>query len=156
MSKTVVVGLTVAVLFGLPVAECVAQNDSTVRTLAQGARVRIEWSQPPGWHLGTAVEVGSAGFLFRPNGPGANRQIEFSALKNLQVSTGTHSRWGRGLLIGLVGGAVLGYALGSSAKSDIDWSGYAAAFCGIGGGVFGTIFGVAFEAEDWVNFPIRE
>jgi hypothetical protein len=156
MSKTVVVGLTVAVLFGLPVAECVAQNDSTVRTLAQGARVRIEWSQPPGWHLGTAVEVGSAGFLFRPNGPGANRQIEFSALKNLQVSTGTHSRWGRGLLIGLVGGAGLGYVLGSTGKTDVDFSGYIAVLGGIAGGVFGTLFGVAFEAEDWVKVPIRE
>lgn len=144
-------------LLALPAAECVAQADARVRSLSPGARARIELPLPSAERsVGTASEANSAGFLFQPAKSSTSRQVQFSDLKSLEVSTGTKRHWIAGLLIGAVGGAVLGYAVGGpDGRSDLDPRPFVAVAFGVLGGLGGTIAGGLTKTDRWTTVPLH-
>ena len=156
MLKIVPIVLSVAVMLGFVAPECEAQAASQVRALLPGARVRLEWSLPQTRQsLGTAVEVGSTGFLFQPASGESPRQVQFSDLNRLEVSTGRKSNWRFGLLIGLIGGAVAGYVIVPDRPGDIDPRPFGVAAGGLAGGIVGLVIGSAVTSERWAAVAAR-
>ena len=152
MSTVTAVSLAVVVFLGLPAVECVGQIDSKVQALSPGTRVRFELPLPSvGRSVGIASETGDAGFRFQPGNGGPIRQIQFSDLKSLEVSTGKNHHFGAGFLIGLVGGAAGGYVFGRG----YDQRDYGVAILGVLGGLVGAVAGGQVTTDRRVTIPLR-
>lgn len=147
----------VAVLLASAAIPCGAQADSTRGVLVPGAKVRLGWSSPDaGQNVGRAIEVRSGGFLFQPDDGDGVDHVAFTSLSSLEVSTGSESNWAKGLFLGLIGGAVTGYAIASRDHEvyDIDPRPFGAVLFGVGGGLVGAIIGTQVKSDRWVTVPL--
>ena len=153
MAKMIAAGLIVAVLLVLPGGDGWAQDSA----LRQGATVRVAWSPPSAARsVGTATEIRPASFLFMPASGDSSQQVHFSGLKALDVSTGRKGHSVHGFLLGLVGGAALGYFLTSNnIGGDIDQRPVGALVFGVGGGLLGAVIGSHVKTDRWATVVIR-
>ncbi len=140
--------------------EAVAQK---VAPLQPGQRVRVQSALARTPELVGGVQAMSADTLVvrHVDGTGAatTTAIPLAYITQLDVSRGQHSRWGRGLLIGLAAGATTGVILGASSdgnwlfsKSDLALMG-AVVMAPIGGAV-GLVVGALTKTETWETVPI--
>ncbi len=135
--------------------EAVAQK---VAPLQLGQRVRVHSALARTPELIGGVQAMSADTLVvrQVDGAGASTAtaIPLAYISQLEVSRGQHSRWARGLLIGLAAGATTGVILGASSdgnwlfsKSDLALMG--AVVMAPVGGLVGLVVGALTKTERW-------
>lgn len=92
-------------------------------------------------------------------GASAATAIPLVYVTRLEVSRGLHSRWLRGMVVGLAAGATAGAILGATGGNDRLFSRGATAFLGamfvapIGGAV-GLVVGALTKTESWETVPL--
>lgn len=156
MFKLAAIALTAMVLLAFATPPCQAQATSQMGALVPGAKLRLAWAPSTiGRTVGTATEVTSTGFVFQSVTGDSARQVAFSALGGLEVSSGRKSNWGKGALIGLIGGAVIGYVATPRGNSDIDARPLVALAGGLGGSLLGFLVGASVTSERWTAVPMR-
>jgi hypothetical protein len=152
-------------LFGLLLAaaawsDALAQSQAAVQ---KGQRVRVRFAAAHTPDLVGVVRAIRTDTLVvsRDSEPGGRMVTAFplSSVSRLQVSRGRHSRWGRGLLIGLGAGAVTGAILGATVQPDWFFTRRvlvemgAVVFAPIGGAV-GVVIGALTKTEQWETVPL--
>ena len=156
MSSTAPVGFTVVFLLAVASCACMAQEALTPAALVKGVTVRLQWSVESGPGRGTVgpQKTDSAGFQLRPSNRDAARRVSFSALESLEVRTSRDSRWGEGMLIGLVAGAIFPYIVPDSG-GDLDLRPLASIVLGSLGAGLGALAGYTTATETWSPVKLR-
>jgi hypothetical protein len=156
MSATAPVGFTVVILVAIASCACMAQEVLTPAALVKGTVVRLQWSAESGPSRGTVgpENTDAAGFHLRPSNRDAARRVSFSALESLEVRTSRDSRWGEGMLVGLVAGAIFPYVAADSG-GDLDLRPLASIVLGSLGAGLGAVAGYSIATETWEPVRLR-
>ena len=152
--------LVLALLLVVPAGALLSQSVQ----LDSGSRIRV-WAPVPPLvrQRGTLTAFGADTLhihLDRPISPGtAGVVVPLASLTRLDVSRGRHSRGRKalgGAIIGLVGGAILGFATGGNCEGEFLCA-TPAEDAAIGGGLFavaGALIGALLPpSEKWVRVP---
>lgn len=153
---------TVHILVALclaPMGLAIAQSGRTQWPLDSGSRVRIQSPIFGGrTQEGTVVSTRADTLNFRPEFTPVSTAVGLHDITGIDVLQGTHSRKGKGALLGFALGA--GIAAGVSAMSWKKTSGFDfgragdAAFYAVPGGLVGAVVGMlvgAQKTENWVQ-----
>jgi len=150
-----------AALCLVPAGIAIAQSASAQWPLDSGSRVRIHspiFSENT--QQGTVVGTQSDTLLFRPWRGTVGTTVDLRDITRLDVFQGTHSRKGKGALIGfLVAGGIAAGVTAVTWKKTASFDfgrGGDAAFVGVPVGLLGAVVGMligAQETDTWV--PVR-
>jgi hypothetical protein len=129
-----------------------------------GARVRVfQPDSATGSQAGTVVAVGQDGMTVRRDHPGDSLAIGFARIDRLDLSRGRHGHALIGLGIGVVGGALVGGALGASSGNSNGYQIFnkhddailGAVLGGLAGAVVGPVIGALVRTERWRTVWLR-
>lgn len=139
-------------------------NDKTspLATLGPGDRVRVEVLGNRETLTATIESVTADELVLRSVGAGQPLRLSLGQLDRVDVARGRRTQWGKGAVIGLIPGAVLGGLLGVAFACDPDIAGcesgftLGAGFVGavIGGtatATVGALVGLAFKTDRWLT-----
>jgi len=152
--------LLVLLLGSAVLPEVVAQKPTLVQP---GQRVRVQSALARTPELIGGVQSISPDTLVVRHADGAGASaataIPLVYITRLEVSRGQHSRWARGLLIGLGVGATTGVILGATSDSDWLFSKSDLALMGAVvmapvGGFVGLVVGALTKSERWETVPL--
>ncbi|MDQ6873010.1 MAG: hypothetical protein M3037_13550 [Gemmatimonadota bacterium] len=145
----------------MPIGFASAQSGSAQWPLDSGSRVRIHspiFSDNP--QQGRVIRTQGDTLLFQPSPATASTTVSLHDITGLDVFQGTHSRKGKGALIGfLVGGGIAAAVTAATWKKTASFDfgrGGDAAFVGVPVGLLGAVVGMligAQETDTWV--PVR-
>ncbi len=147
---------------------CIAYSDALAQAAAalrEGQRVRVTSSvERTPVMTGVIGAVGADTILLRHKdraGDSVATSIPLSSIARLQVSSGRHSRWLTGLLVGLgagaASGAIIGVATGDGDDPLLGPGHYAlmgAVVCAPVGGIVGVVIGALTKTERWQTVPL--
>lgn len=131
-----------------------------------GTRVRVSSSTPGLFRsprVATVLAEQGDTLSLRPEGTQDSLALPLGSITRLEVSAGTGSRVGRGMGLGLLGGAVIGAVWGAASYGpcgcDVPLSrGGHAALGGLGGGLIGLFvggfIGAGLETENWKGVAV--
>ena len=133
--------------------------DDTNWTIVPGKRVRIKapsvFDRPL---VGSIVTVSADSLVLRSEKQSTPLTIPLASVTNLEVSWARESNAGKGSVIGLLAGAGIGFAIGSTkgpfgdTGSKETGAGLAALF-GLGGLMLGGTIGSTIRTEEWEEVP---
>jgi hypothetical protein len=122
---------------------------------APGDRVRLHYGADGKQQVeGSWIGVNDGAVRVLVKGRADTAQIALTEVASLERSTGQRSHWGTGLVVGLLGGALVGGAIGTLAgHDDPDFMAIHQMFgAGVGaavGGLLGAAVGSSIKSDRW-------
>ena len=151
--RTVTSVLPLSVL--VPLASLSPQEPPPIEA---GSRIRVTAPYVGADKLvGMCVEVDATRLRVQAEEQASPLTISLTDMTRLEVSRGQKSKWLIGAGIGLVGGAVLGAAIGTNLVgdfSDSDKRIMGATLGGVGGALVGGGIGSGIKTERWKEVPL--
>lgn len=152
--------LLALLLGGTAWSQVLAQKPTLVQP-GQRVRVHSALARTPEL-IGGVQAIGPDTLVVRyveGGGASAATAIPLAYISQLEVSRGQHSRWLRGLVIGLAAGATTGVILGATSEGDWLFSKSDLALMGAVvmapvGGAVGLVVGALTKSERWETVPV--
>jgi hypothetical protein len=156
MRKFIWCGVILAANAMLFLRPSMAQVHDTGAAVKMGDRVRIESPEFIAKRLvGTVVELGADSLKLEAQSHGLMR-LPLRSIAALEVSRGKKSNGLPGFGLGVLGGAVAGWAIFSidHGKYDIDPRPIGAILGGAAGGLLGLVIGISTRTDRWEPVPV--